>query len=103
MYMHIILELLAQVRETGTVIRTDGVDGAFVVIQVEELAGSPFIHPVTLSSPLLFEVFFLEFGNGHVEMSRDPLEVFGIIGRRHGLAAIGAGQAVRFLPDFFFQ
>ena len=103
MYMHIILELLAQVRETGAVFRTDGVDGAFVVIEVEELAGRPFIHPVTLPAPLLLEVFFLELGNCHLEMSGDSFEVFGVIGRRHGLATVGAGQAISFLPYFFFQ
>ena len=103
MYMHIILELLAQVRKTSTVIRADLINGTFVILQVEELAGCPLIHPVALAAPLLLEVLFLELRDSHVEMGRYTFKVPGIVGWRHGLTAIRTGQTICFCPNFFFQ
>jgi len=101
--MYIVLELLAQVRKTGTVIRPDLINGTFVILQVEELAGCPLIHPVAFAAPLLLQVFLLELGDSHLEMSGNPFEVFGIVSRRHGLTAVGTGQTICFFPYFFFQ
>ena len=89
-------------REAGTVGWTYFVDTAFVILQIEELAGFCLIEPVAIASSFLAEPFFLKSLHAHIKMLRDPHEVLLGKGRCHGLAAVGATETIGFQPDFLF-
>ena len=86
-------------RESGTIGGSNRVDTAFVVGAVQKLAGNGAVHPVAIPSPLLFQVFLLKGAHGHSQVFGDTLLVGHRVGRGHGLAAIGAGQAIDLFPN----
>ena len=90
-------------REPGAIFWTDRIDAAFIINKIKELAWLIAVHPVAIAvlvQPLLFESI-----DRHSKMRTDPFEIPGSISWRHGLAAIGAAQAISFLPGLciFFQ
>jgi hypothetical protein len=91
------------VREACTVRGSYFVDAAFIIGQVQELAGFRFIQPVALATPLPLQPFVLKLGDRHFKMRGDPDKVLLVERGRHGLAAIGTGQAVGLDPYFFFN
>lgn len=101
-HMHVVRHFfLGQVGKFGAIFRTDFIDRAHIRFPVQELAGRMNVHP--LSFLVLIQPFFLELLNGHVQVFRYALQIFEGIGRRHGAAAVAAGQAVGFLPHFFIN
>lgn len=87
---------LGMMRKPGAISRPDRVNAALIVFQVEKLARLLPVHPIACAvfiQPFLAECFFR-----HTKMCCNPLYVFPRIGWRHRLAAIGAGQAICFLP-----
>ena len=81
-------------REAGTVSRADGVNTAFIILQVEELAGLFFIQPVPFLLPFFIQPLRFEFVNCFSKMRGNPFQISRVKGRGHGLATIGAGKAV---------
>jgi hypothetical protein len=102
-YMNEILQLLGKMREAGAVCRADSIDAAFIIGQIEKLAGLLFIQPIAVLLLFLIEPLSLELLYGLAEMRGDPLQVFLVECRRHRLAAIRAAKAIRFQPHFLFQ
>ena len=46
-YMNVVHHFLfSQMREFGTICRANFIDRAFIIVAVEELAGTTFIHPI---------------------------------------------------------
>lgn len=101
-HVHIVHHLaLGQMRKAGTIGRTDLVDAAFIICQVEELAGLYFIHDIPRA--VFAQPFFGKGFRGHFKMPGDAFDV-GLRKRRtHRLAAIGAGQTINLLPYFRLQ
>ena len=87
-------------REAGAVSRADGVNTAFIILQVEELAGLLFIQPVPFLFPFFIQPLRFEFVNCFSKVRGNPLQISRVKGRGHGLATISAGKTVHFLPDF---
>ena len=75
-------------REAGAVSRADGVNTAFIILQVEELAGLLFIQPVPFLFPFFIQPLRFEFINRLAEMRGDSFQVSRIEGRRHRLTTI---------------
>lgn len=102
MHMHIVLHLLPrQVWKASTIKRTHGINAAHIGLQVQELTRLFHIHPV--ADLIKIEIFFLEFIHRHIQMSRDPDQIFLSESGAHCFAAVGAGQAVHFLPNFLID
>lgn len=83
-------------RKAGTVAGTNSIDAAFVIGQVKELAGLTLVQPIALA--IFIQPFFAECIGGHTKMCGYALDICQGVSGRHGLAAIGAGQAIRLLP-----
>jgi hypothetical protein len=99
-YMHVIVHILfGMVRKSSAVVRTNFVDAALVIFQVQELAGLFLVHPVT-RSPLFVQPFLFEFFGGLVKVSRNAHQVFFGERGRHAAAAIGTFQAIGLFPGF---
>lgn len=98
--MHVIrIHLFLYVmRETGAIARPHGIDITHIGFKVQELAGLLHVHPV--SRLILIQPFLPERGFRNAQVSGDTTDVFFCIGGRHGLAAVGAFQTIRTLPDF---
>jgi hypothetical protein len=88
-------------REAFAIIRPYGIDSAFIGLFIEELAGQMFIHPVAFF--IFLKPFFAECSGCHAEMPGNSLYIFNRVCRRHGFAAVGAGQTISFFPDFIFN
>lgn len=97
--LHVVGHLLpGKMRESGTVPRTYLVDAAHVGLQVEELTGLLSVHPV--AAFIVVEPFLLERITGHAQVRRDAFDVLRRESRGHLPAAVGACEAIRFLPYF---
>lgn len=95
--MHVLCHLLFMVMgEASAIPGADRIDITHIGGQVQELAGLFDIHPIP--GLVLIQPFFAEGLIRHSEVSGDPLHIFFRIGGRHGLAAIGAIQAIRLCP-----
>lgn len=102
MPVHIVRHLFAgEVREAGTVGRTHFVDGTHIGLEIQELAGVGGIHPVAYF--IQVKPFLLERRGGHAQVRRNALDVAGLESGRHFLAAVRAGQAIHFRPNFFVE
>jgi hypothetical protein len=100
MYMYILFHLLAgQMREAGTIQRTDLIDTTHIGLQIKELTG--LLNIQIVANIILIQVFFLELIGCHFKMSRDPPDVFRCVGRAHRFAAIRAAEAICFVPYLF--
>lgn len=101
--MNKVFETFGQVREAGAIIRADGVDAALIGLQVQKLAGRPFIDQVFVAVSFLFQPFAGKGFGRHFKVGRDALQVPLVEGRGHRFAAVGTGKAVDLLPHLFFQ
>lgn len=96
-HMHVVRHFLfGEMRELRAVLRTNFIDRTFIGLKVKELAGCVHIHPFAFF--VFVQPFFFELFYRHPEMLRDALQVFERVGWRHVAAAVGTGQAIRFLP-----
>lgn len=93
----IIKGLLVVVRELRAIHRPHFVDAA-AIIRLQKLAGLLVVHPIAivriLMQPLCLKVF-----RAHAQVLRNAQDVFSVKGRRHCLAAVGAGGAINVRPD----
>jgi len=96
-YVYIILHLLAgEVGEARAVQGTHRVDAAHIIGEIEELAWLLDVHPITRA--VLIEIFGFELRYCHAQMFGNAPQVFGRVGGAHGLAAVGATEAVGLVP-----
>jgi hypothetical protein len=82
--------------KAGTVARANRVDAAFIVFEVQELAGLLAIDPVAIA--ILAQVFLFELIHRHPDMSRNSKQILFIVCRRHGFATVGTRKAIHLLP-----
>jgi hypothetical protein len=95
--VHIVNHVAAgMVREARTVFRPHFINRAFIILKVKELAWLAGIDPVT--GTVFLQPFLFKRVLRHVKMSRNALDIGIGKGRRHGLAAVGASQAICFRP-----
>ena len=87
--------------EARTVPRPHGIDMTHIGLEIQELTGLFYIHPIPRL--ILIQPLLLEFGLRHVEMFGDAANILSRIGGRHRLAAIGAIQTIRTLPYFLVR
>lgn len=87
-----------EMRKTCTVCGAYFVDGTFIICQVEELAGFGFIDEIIIT--IFSQPLFFKFIRRLIEMLRDPFQIRWCKRRRHFFTAIGAAQAIHFLPHF---
>jgi hypothetical protein len=79
---------------------TDFINAAFIILEIEKLAGLYFIDPIAIVS---FQPLLAEFFGCLVEMRGNAFDICIGKRRRHCFATIGAGEAGHFFPYFFFQ
>ncbi len=103
MHVHVIRYFFGEVGKPGTIGRPHFINITGVVFEIEELAGFCFIQPVTIPSFFTAKPFILKRLFGHAQVCGNPFNVFRRKRGRHRFAAVGAGQAVHFLPDFGFE
>jgi hypothetical protein len=94
--------LFGQMRKSGAVNRPHFINGAHIILEVQKLAGSALIHPIT-GAFLFVQPFIFELLNAHAHVTGDPFDIFSGISRRHCLAAIGAAEAIDLTPNFLFR
>lgn len=95
--MHIVDHTFSgMVRKSSTVAGPYRIDAAFVVGEVEELAGLLTIDPVAL--PVFTQVFLFELVHRHVQVKGDTDHILPRIRGGHRFAAVCTGKAVRLLP-----
>ena len=99
-HVYIIFHLLfRQVRKSGAVNGPYCIDAAHIGLKIQELAGLFHIHPV--ADLIQVQVFLFEFIHRHVEVGGDADEVFFGKSGAHRFAAVGTGEAIHILPNFF--
>jgi hypothetical protein len=95
--MHIVHHpFLGVMGKPGAIPGTDGIDAAHIGLQIEELAGLFYIHPI--AALVLIQPFFPKCFFTHAQMTRYPLYVRRGIGGRHGLTTIGTMQTIGLFP-----
>jgi hypothetical protein len=101
-HMHIVHHPAAcMMGKSGAVAGTNSIDAAFIIIEVQELAGLTLVHPITLA---VFVQPFLAKGFGaHVKVCRNTLYVGDGISGTHGFATVGALKTVSLLPNSFIS
>jgi hypothetical protein len=60
MHMPVIFKSLSQMREPRTIGRTNRVDPAFIIREVQEFARRSTVHPIAIAATLPLQVFFLK-------------------------------------------
>lgn len=88
--------LTGVVGKTSAIMGADRIDAAFIVFQIQELAGLFLVDPVALF--ILIQILFPELFRRHPQMSRNPDDIGTAEGGRHGLAAVSAGKAIGMRP-----
>lgn len=88
--------------KAGAIGWPDGIDAAFIVLEVKELTGVEPVHPIPIAAVLL-QPLLLKRVHRHAQVFGNPFHVLACIGRGHGLTAIGTGKAIHFLPNLFFS
>ena len=84
--------------EARAVGRANGINAAFIIFQVEELAGLLFIQPIAIFFSFLIQPLRFEFINRFAEMRGDSFQVSRIEGRRQrpgGRSALNGGAGMR--------
>jgi len=93
--------LLGKMREAGAIVGPHFIYRTHIGIQVEELAGFRFVEPI--AQVVFPQPFFLKILYAHVQECGNAFQVFAVIGRRHGFAAVRATQAIYFMPNFLVK
>ena len=88
-------------RKPAAVDGTDFVDAAFVVLQVEVLAGRFLVHDV--AALVVVQVFFEIFLVRHADMRCNAFHFHFLKRRRHCAAAVGAFQAIDFFESLLVE
>lgn len=102
MHMHVVLHFLfGEVRKSCAIYRSDFIDAAHICFEIQKLTRLLYIHPIP---PFVFvQVFFFEGIRCGAQMGGDSFDIRWCKGWRHGFAAVGAGEAVHFLPYLFID
>lgn len=102
-YVHIVLQIFGKMRKSRAICRPNIIDTAGIVLGIEELAGFGLVQPVAVTAFFAPQPFVFERLAGHAQVCGDPPDIGWREGRCHGLAAVGAAQAIHFLPHFGFE